>query len=692
MKNEHAPLVMGQEEKMIFSEEEKREQYREELQQFCAEQNMRSLDDRLNRGLNPAAMLAIAETRNPIQHLAQSFGAPYEGGATLEEEQVSVLKMTKDIQGGGPWHYAAALKKAEDPAVKTWIIMATAELIARPREGILAPDEFLYNVDTVKRILTLAESQPERMFEVTRQILLEDTKRKYREEEGIPITEEGGGFVPMALEGHEAGIWQDNDGMVYVGAKNIDESLFAGWPMKRELRDEPERKRKDVIFYVNESGETLFKLIYNGFAVVLSRNIELAKGIVRALQEQKAGKPISLPPKDAFGLILYEPTSAKGIEKAKGWDKFDYLHHKDGDNLSPNTTEKGLVRTMDAFYDGFKRTKGPVIYFDMLENAEEEKKKKVADKIGKVEGKLEDARRRYTGKGQTPKAIQEIESLERQLLTMRQEGVELTKDEKDKLRIKLEKKIDQKAEELEYMLESIGPEMDRLPKQIASIMDMAGGAGDLGLAVATHRLSKGLEVQDIRIIDPFITQESLDMFGRLMIEAMPFRQKLSERFKPENKTLQEVEISSDVAVVAKHPCGDLTDSIISKWVDSKSPLLVIMTCCQDKATDKMAPYGIRQADWTRWCKESAMTNTILPDQSDKKYTEAKEKLERGKEAMLKLDNARVQYLRDHGFDAELRTTDRFPKGDVIIARRLKPERSYRFTRQGSKQKEPEYKV
>jgi hypothetical protein len=32
--------------------------------------------------------------------------------------------------------------------------------------------------------------------------------------------------------------------------------------------------------------------------------------------------------------------------------------------------------------------------------------------------------------------------------------------------------------------------------------------------------------------------------------------------------------------------------------------------------------------------------------------------------------ARVEYLRRHGFEAKLVTTDKFPKGDVIVARRL----------------------
>lgn len=687
------PPHLEQKETVIFSEKEMIGRYKEVLQRFCAERKIRSLDDRLNRGLNPAAMLAIEETREPIQRLADHFGALYEEEDPVKgKEKKSLMKMTLDIQGDGPWHYADALAKAEDPEVKTWMIMAAAESIGNPKEGLLGPGEFLTDLDDVRRFLLLAEKQPELFFEIARQHVLEESKKKYREEGGVPITEHEEGFTPMATGGHEAGVWQDKDGMVYVGAKNIDESLFAGWPMKRELRDEPERGRKDVIYYVNQLGETLFKLIYGGFAVVLSRNIELAKGIVRALQEQKAGNPPSTPPAEAFGLILYEPSSAKGAEKAKGWERFDYLRHKDSGELPANTHEKGLVRTVDAFYNGFRRTKEPVIYFDMLDHALEEKKKKVGEKMAKLEKKLADAQGRYTGKGQTPKAKQEIDTMDRQLAEMKENPAELTDDEKEKIRAKLEKKVEQKTEELRYMLESIGPEMERLPEKVASIMDMAGGAGDLGLAVAAHRLSKGLSLKDIRIIDPFIKQESLDMFGKLMIEAMPFREELREKFKPENKTLQEAEISADAAVVAKHPCGDLTDSIITKWIDSKSPLLVIMTCCQDKAADKIAPYGIDQADWTAWCKESAMTNTVLPDSSDPKYAKEKEKLERGKAAMLKLDNARVKYLRDQGFDAELRTTNQFPKGDVIIARRLKPERVYRSTRQGTKQKAPVYDV
>ena len=47
-----------------------------------------------------------------------------------------------------------------------------------------------------------------------------------------------------------------------------------------------------------------------------------------------------------------------------------------------------------------------------------------------------------------------------------------------------------------------------------------------------------------------------------------------------------------------------------------------------------------------------------------------EKFKKGKKAMETLDKARVKFLRRHGFAAELVTTDKFPKGDVIIARRL----------------------
>jgi len=42
--------------------------------------------------------------------------------------------------------------------------------------------------------------------------------------------------------------------------------------------------------------------------------------------------------------------------------------------------------------------------------------------------------------------------------------------------------------------------------------------------------------------------------------------------------------------------------------------------------------------------------------------------------MTELDEARVRYLERHGIEAKLVQTDKFPKGDVIVAKRsnIKP--------------------
>lgn len=123
-------------------------------------------------------------------------------------------------------------------------------------------------------------------------------------------------------------------------------------------------------------------------------------------------------------------------------------------------------------------------------------------------------------------------------------------------------------------------------------------------------------------------------------------------------------------VVAKHACGTLTDDIISQWRESESGMLVAMTCCQGKAASEPARYGFSQNEWEDLCHSSDLTNTEIPEQPGKARERALRRLEEGNRAMKKIDMARVEYLRRHGFAAELSTTDKFPKGDVIMARRL----------------------
>ncbi|MBI3633589.1 MAG: methyltransferase [Candidatus Vogelbacteria bacterium] len=232
----------------------------------------------------------------------------------------------------------------------------------------------------------------------------------------------------------------------------------------------------------------------------------------------------------------------------------------------------------------------------------------------------------------------------------------ITNDTLETTVTKTKNKVEQKMEELRYMTDIINNEFPTLPPQVDRVIDMAGGAGDLGLAVSMEMMLRGQKLKETNIVDPVA---ELSNFNRLIIDELPDADKFREIVKYKVKSLQEAEIQADAMVVAKHACGDLTDTIIEKWVQSDSPVLVLMTCCQDKAQDQPARYKISQEDWKKWCKDSAKTNTNDPI-----------KLAQGMAAMTRLDQARVDYLKRFGFEAKLIQTDKFPKGDVIIARRI----------------------
>ncbi len=580
---------------------------RQELASFAQDHGLRGLDDRVKRGLDPVGIMAVAETRRPVESLAAKEGGRYE----------DVLKMTLDIQTGGPWAYAAKLKEAKDPDAKVWMMMNAANTLGKEREMDLTEAEFAADLDRVRGNLAEAESDPEKFFDKARQHVLEESQKRFRVVDGVPISEMDNGFIAMAVNGYEAGIIQDADGMLFVGAKQIDDEVFRKWGLRSELRED--RGRRDVEFYVNGKGEALIKKLYPGFAVVLSRNFDLARAVARASDKSRPLGPDESvdPPAEALSHTLFEPTSQKGMKSGEvKEDPMTFLRSKPaGPSAGPESSETALVRLKDLFYDEMAFTKSQVIFLDALENLRRERAKK---------------------------------------------GKQLSEKDFEKTAEKTDRKVRQKMDELRYMIDSMSPYLDELPDEPLTVMDMAGGAGDLGLAVSTKLLAEGRKLKETRIVDPFSRLHQLDVFTDTITDHLPFRDELKNKVVHTYETVQEAEPSPDSVVVAKHACGTLSDDIIEKWVDSESPLLVIMTCCHDKAIDQPARYNLSQEEWKGLCSASAATN----DPSEKNW-------KRGMEAMTQLDNARVEYLRRRGFDADLVQTDKFPKGDVIIARRKK---------------------
>jgi len=564
----------------------------QELVTYSQSHAIPSLSDRIRRGLDPIGMLALDSTKKSIQDICKKLSVSYE----------DIEKMTLDIQLTGPWKYADKFKNPQDPATKIWIMLKAIHTTAleKHREQDLTPKEFLTYLAQVKHLLSTAVKDPHAFFPKAYQHAIEDSQKEFRIEDGVPISEKDNGMIAMAVNGHRAGIYQDADGFLHVGADQIDDDTFLKWGLKTEQRDDG--RGRIVTFFVNDKGEGIAKKLYPGYVIVLSRNFDLAKAIVQKVETVTS---------DILGQTLYEPTSITS-GAAKKERALKIKKSKRITEIQPASAETKEDEFKNIFYSRLAYVKAQEIFRD------------------RANALIKKMREKQKGR--------------------------ITNDTLESEASKTQNKVEQKMEELHYLTKLMWPFLDSLPKNVTKVMDMAGGAGDFGMAVGVEMTTRGMPPSEMIIVEPF---EELKDFNQIITAELPESEWFQKTVRYDQRSLQEVSIQNDTIVVAKHPCGDLTDAIIEQWVRSESPLLVIMTCYQEKAVGVPARYNIDQKDWDSWCKASGKTNA--PDI---------EKRTQGMEAMTHLDEARVAYLRRHGFQAELIQTDAFPKGDVIIARRI----------------------
>ncbi len=223
---------------------------------------------------------------------------------------------------------------------------------------------------------------------------------------------------------------------------------------------------------------------------------------------------------------------------------------------------------------------------------------------------------------------------------------------KNRLHKEVMEKIRAKMEELQYLFNFV-----EFPENCSEIYDVAGGAGDVAIALMLKAYIERKEINKATIVDPV---SEFKYYAKLIINHMPFGNELEERVKFQEGTIQNLEFPPNAVVIAKHPCGDLADDLIERWLNSDSPELVIMTCCQGKAKSKPPRYGLDTGEWQNLCRKSDWTNSTDPN-----------KKQQGMDAMIELDIKRVEYLRQQGIKVDFHTTDKFAKGDVIVARRNK---------------------
>lgn len=624
--------------------ETSKEQIRLMLEKFTREHNLKSLDDRLRIGLNEVGILAVESTNRLVREMCQAIAGPEGDGEEVFED---LLEMCVIIQQRGPWGHASILTNPDSSLAKAWFCLNTAVTFGYEKEKDLNDEDFFQNQERIRSELQDAISASEKFFAKAKKHVLKRASKAIKQKVWVPPTNskpgewktltdseikkgakgtpwgEGlGTFLPMAIEKYHAGVATDAEGWVYVGAaERIKDKLLLSCGLTKEVIPDPRDPKRTVDMYSNFSGQQVVKRVHPGFLVVLNRSLDLALLIASAINDEakilEVGEGVVEPTR------VIQTTEAKRGEwndDAVDYDRRAFLKMPELRVIQEGTSESLVIsRPKDDFYKGMLYIRGLFVYLDRLKGARH--------KLGR----------------------------------------ELTDYEKETVMEDNWRKMEQKVDELRYLNGLIDEFVDDIPSGVDSIIDMAGGAGDFGLAVGTEFLSRGRQLKSVEIVDP---QKGLNEFMEKIVSWIPFRKEFEEKAHLITGFLQAAEIRPETMVVAKHACGTLSDDIIEMWRESESPLLVAMTCCQDKAAKHPARYGLNQDKWIKLCLDSAKTNTEIPEEPGQTRDLALRELVQGQKAMDELDLARVEDLRRRGFAAELRKTDKFPKGNVIIARRL----------------------
>lgn len=625
MKGINSLHVVPEQEARFSNDPYNKKALEKQLDAFTDRHGLKSLRDRLRNGLNEVAILAFDRTNNVVKEVVRKMAPTPE---EAEKLYTNLVDTCVEMQKFGPWGFAEELANPTSPEIKGWFIVTGAETIGYDRSMDLNDIEFIENTKRIEHLLEEAVTSPEDFFQRAHEHMVKRSEAAIRFQENdtehrVPFGEGFATFLPMAIQGYESGVVQDAEGWVFVGARGeISDDLLTSVGLQKEVAPDERDPNRMVTYFSNNKGQRVVKKVHPGLLVILSRSFDLASSIVRALNNDHDALEIA---EDALGHTRVIQTTEKERQQLGiNGDNFntDFLkvsRQSITDALSSSTE---LIRPRMEFYNDLLFVRGNYVYVDALQQLQ----------------------RRRTS-----------------------EGTLVTDHEKKILGGKIWKKMQQKTDELRYVNDLLDAEFASIPKGITSVIDMAGGAGDLGLAVSNEFLSRGREITRVEIVDP---QTGVADFMQTIIEHLPFRTQMEEVAVHTTGYLQDAHIAPDSIVVAKHACGPLTDAVIEQWRHSESPMLVAMTCCQGKAKGEPAPYGFSQEEWDRLCQESDLTNTNIPDAPGKARDRAISRLETGNQAMKKIDMARVTYLRRHGFKAELKMTDKFPKGDVIIARRL----------------------
>ncbi|MBI3633783.1 MAG: hypothetical protein HY226_05860 [Candidatus Vogelbacteria bacterium] len=265
---------LGQKQQSVKSPEEVKNSIVEELKTYGDQYKLRGLEGRALRGLDPAGMLAVKETRQKLETISAKLGA----------QIGDVIRMTNELHVGAIWKNADILAEGTRPDVKVWMVAAEVTNSGKDKEGDLTPEELVLDLKRINNLLDEAATDPQRFFERAKSNLIGRSKEQFHLDDGVPMSEFDGGFLAMAINGYKSGILSDKGGLLFVGANELDYGTLELLDLKSV--DHIDDRNRMTTFYIDSSGKDIVKKLYPGFAIVLNGDKEVAKKLARSAVAQ----------------------------------------------------------------------------------------------------------------------------------------------------------------------------------------------------------------------------------------------------------------------------------------------------------------------------------------------------------------------------------------------------------------------
>ncbi len=235
------------------------ETHRAELQGY----GLQGLEGRLQRGLDPAGMLAVRDTRLIIEKICEEAGA----------ELPAVEELTKALHVGAVWIKADDLAKAEKPEVRVWMLLAHECHEKNAKD--LSTDEYIQDFKRIKDALERAEEDAKPELDEAVLKIAGEAKSHFVMKDGVAFSEEDA-FIHMAIAGERSGVCKAGE-LYFVGAGGLNYSVLDGFDIVQR------EDRGRVATFYQKDGKDVVKKLYPGLAIVFGDEelaLKLAKNAI----------------------------------------------------------------------------------------------------------------------------------------------------------------------------------------------------------------------------------------------------------------------------------------------------------------------------------------------------------------------------------------------------------------------------